>query len=135
MTTSVVISGSGLWKPAHSISNEELVHAYNAYAEQFNQQHLKEFEEGKLKPKPLSSAEFIEKASGIKSRYVYVKDGVLDIDRSIIWKCKAYFQGGLKGILVIGIVFSRWKISHKGFKDIIQISQFVELAFFFLIEN
>jgi beta-ketodecanoyl-[acyl-carrier-protein] synthase len=81
MTPSVVISGSGLWKPAHSISNEELVVAYNAYAEQFNQQHLKEIEEGELKPKPLSSAEFIEKASGIKSRYIYVKDGVLDIDR------------------------------------------------------
>jgi beta-ketodecanoyl-[acyl-carrier-protein] synthase len=81
MTPSVVISGSGLWKPAHSISNEELVVAYNAYAKQFNQQHLKEIEEGELKPKPLSSAEFIEKASGIKSRYIYVKEGVLDIDR------------------------------------------------------
>jgi beta-ketodecanoyl-[acyl-carrier-protein] synthase len=81
MTPSVVISGSGLWKPAHSISNEELVVAYNAYAEQFNQQHLKEIEKGELAPKPLSSAEFIEKASGIKSRYIYVKEGVLDIDR------------------------------------------------------
>jgi beta-ketodecanoyl-[acyl-carrier-protein] synthase len=81
MIPSVVISGSGLWKPAYSISNEELVEAYNAYAEQFNQQHLKEIEESELKPKPLSSAEFIEKASGIKSRYVYVKDGILDIDR------------------------------------------------------
>jgi beta-ketodecanoyl-[acyl-carrier-protein] synthase len=81
MTTPVVISGSGLWKPAQSISNEELVTAYNNYAAQFNQQHLKAIEQGELEPKPLSSAEFIEKASGIKSRYVYVKDGVLDIDR------------------------------------------------------
>lgn len=81
MTSSVVISGSGLWKPDHSISNEELVIAYNAYAEQFNQQHKLAIEQGELKPKPLSSAEFIEKASGIKSRYVYVKDGILDIDR------------------------------------------------------
>ena len=81
MTSSVVISGSGLWKPTHSISNEELVAAYNAYAEQFNLQHLKAIELGEIKPKPLSSAEFIEKASGIKSRYIYVKDGVLDIDR------------------------------------------------------
>jgi beta-ketodecanoyl-[acyl-carrier-protein] synthase len=81
MTPCVVISGSGLWKPAHSISNEELVVAYNAYAEQFNQQHLEAIELGELKSKPLSSAEFIEKASGIKSRYVYVKDGVLDINR------------------------------------------------------
>jgi beta-ketodecanoyl-[acyl-carrier-protein] synthase len=81
MVSSVVISGSGLWKPDHSISNEELVAAYNAYAEQFNHQHLKEIELGELEPKPLSSAEFIEKASGIKSRYVYVKEGILDIDR------------------------------------------------------
>jgi beta-ketodecanoyl-[acyl-carrier-protein] synthase len=81
MVSSVVISGSGLWKPDHSISNEELVAAYNAYAEQFNHQHLKEIELGELEPKPLSSAEFVEKASGIKSRYVYVKEGILDIDR------------------------------------------------------
>jgi beta-ketodecanoyl-[acyl-carrier-protein] synthase len=81
MTSSVVISGSGLWKPDHSISNEELVDAYNAYAEQFNQQNLKTIEQGEIKPKPMSSAEFIEKASGIKSRYVYIKEGVLDIDR------------------------------------------------------
>ena len=81
MTPSVVISGSGLWKPAHSISNEELVTAYNAYAVQFNQEHLTAIEQGELSSKPLSSAEFIEKASGIKSRYVYIKEGVLDIDR------------------------------------------------------
>ena len=81
MTSSVVISGSGLWKPNHSISNEELVNAFNAHAEQFNHQHQKAIEQGELKSKPLSSAEFIEKASGIKSRYVYMKEGVLDIDR------------------------------------------------------
>ncbi|WP_299077372.1 beta-ketoacyl-ACP synthase III [uncultured Paraglaciecola sp.] len=81
MTPSVVISGSGLWKPDHSISNEELVEAYNAYAEQFNQQNQQAIEQGECASKPLSSAEFIEKASGIKSRYIYIKDGVLDINR------------------------------------------------------
>lgn len=81
MTSTVVISGSGLWKPAHSISNEELVTAYNAYATRFNQQHEIAIENAELDSKPLSSAEFIEKASGIKSRHVYVKDGILDIDR------------------------------------------------------
>jgi beta-ketodecanoyl-[acyl-carrier-protein] synthase len=81
MASSVVISGSGLWKPAHSVSNEELVEAYNAYAIQFNQQHLSAIEQGELKAKPLSSAEFIEKASGIKSRHVYIKEGILDINR------------------------------------------------------
>lgn len=81
MTSSVVISGCGLWKPAHSVSNEELVTAYNAYSVQFNQQNRQAIEQGELTEKPLSSAEFIEKASGIKSRYVYVKDGILDINR------------------------------------------------------
>lgn len=81
MTSSVVISGSGLWKPVNSISNEELVVAYNAYATQFNQQNSLAIEREELTEKPLSSAQFIEKASGIKSRYVYVKEGVLDIDR------------------------------------------------------
>jgi beta-ketodecanoyl-[acyl-carrier-protein] synthase len=81
MTSSVVISGCGLWKPAHSVSNEELVTAYNAYSVQFNQQNKQAIENGEVAEKPLSSAEFIEKASGIKSRYVYVKDGILDINR------------------------------------------------------
>lgn len=81
MTNSVVISGSGLWNPPHSISNEELVDAYNAYATQFNQQNADEIESGSVTAKPLSSAEFIQKASGIRSRYCYMKDGVLDINR------------------------------------------------------
>lgn len=81
MTNSVVISGSGLWNPPHSISNEELVEAYNAYAQQFNAQNGDAIEAGTLSAKPLSSAEFIQKASGIRSRYCYIKDGVLDINR------------------------------------------------------
>ncbi|MCV2886112.1 beta-ketoacyl-ACP synthase III [Aestuariibacter sp. AA17] len=81
MTKKVVISGSGLWKPEHAISNEELVAAYNAYAESFNRQHEQDILSGEVAEKPFSSAEFIEKASGIKSRYVYVKEGVLDIER------------------------------------------------------
>jgi len=81
MTTSVVISGSGLWTPPHSISNEELVTAYNAYAEQYNAANQAAIDSGSLSAKPLSSAEFIEKASGIRSRYTYIKDGILDINR------------------------------------------------------
>lgn len=81
MTKQVVISGSGLWTPEHSISNEELVDSYNAYAERFNKEHAKAIEAGEIDAKPLSSADFVEKASGIKSRHVYVKEGVLEIDR------------------------------------------------------
>ncbi|MBQ74060.1 MAG: beta-ketoacyl-ACP synthase III [Gammaproteobacteria bacterium] len=81
MTRKPVLSGSGLWKPQHVITNEELVVAYNAYAEKFNQENSKEIENGKIEAKALSSAEFIEKASGIKARYAYIKDGILDVDR------------------------------------------------------
>ncbi|GAA5317453.1 MAG: beta-ketoacyl-ACP synthase III [Candidatus Pelagadaptatus aseana] len=77
----VVISGLGLWTPEHSISNEELVESYNAYAEKYNAENATSIEAGDLTAKPLSTAAFIEKASGIKSRYVYIKDGILDPDR------------------------------------------------------
>ncbi len=76
----VVISGAGLWRPEHRISNEELVASYNAWAEAYNRRHADAIAAG-LEPKPYSSADFIEKASGIKSRYAYVKDGILDIER------------------------------------------------------
>jgi beta-ketodecanoyl-[acyl-carrier-protein] synthase len=81
MSKQVVISGSGLWTPPNSVSNEELVESYNAHADQYNEQNKKAIEAGELSEKPHSSASFIEKASGIKSRYVYVKDGILDINR------------------------------------------------------
>ncbi|MFW2373465.1 MAG: beta-ketoacyl-ACP synthase III [Gammaproteobacteria bacterium] len=77
----IVISGTGLWTPEHAVSNEELVTAYNGYAEKFNADHASEIETGDMEAKPLSSAEFIAKASGIKSRYVFQKEGILDINR------------------------------------------------------
>ena len=81
MTPNVVLSGTGLFTPEHSISNQELIASYNAYADKFNQENAAEIEAGTLAAKPHSSAEFVEKASGIKSRYIYEKNGVLDIDR------------------------------------------------------
>ncbi len=77
----IVISGSGLWTPEHRITNEELVESYNAFAEKYNAENALQIEAGDLEAKPSSTAEFIEKASGIKSRYVYVKEGILDPDR------------------------------------------------------
>lgn len=77
----VVISGSGLWKPEESITNEELVDSYNRYATRFNQLNADQIACGNLLELPLSSADFIEKASGIKQRYAYRKEGILDIDR------------------------------------------------------
>ena len=81
MKNNIVISGAGLWNPEHTISNEELVESYNAYAALYNERHTAEIEAGELIAKPFSSAEFIEKASGIKSRFAFVKEGILDPER------------------------------------------------------
>ena len=77
----IVISGTGLWTPPEAISNAELVDAYNAHAELYNRKHEAEIEAGELAAKPLSSAEFIEKASGIQSRFVVSREGILDPER------------------------------------------------------
>ena len=81
MNQSVVISGVGVWNPPHIITNEELVDSYNAYAEKFNSDNANDIATGDATEMPLSSAPFIQKASGIKQRYIYIKDGALDIDR------------------------------------------------------
>ena len=75
-----VISSTGLWTPENSISNTELVAAYNQYADNWNEKHADQIEGGSLEAKTHSSAEFIEKASGIKSRFVISKDPILDPD-------------------------------------------------------
>nr|WP_249684334.1 beta-ketoacyl-ACP synthase III [Pseudomonas sp. RC2C2] len=77
----VVISGTGLYTPANSISNEELVESFNAYVQQFNRDNAAAIERGEVQALAESSAAFIEKASGIKSRFVMDKDGILDPQR------------------------------------------------------
>ncbi|WP_306016000.1 beta-ketoacyl-ACP synthase III [Oceanicaulis sp. MMSF_3324] len=79
--TAAVIRSTGLWTPANSISNEELVESFNAYVAQYNEEHAAAIEAGELEPLSPSSAEFVEKASGIKSRFVIDKAGVLDTKR------------------------------------------------------
>jgi len=76
-----VISATGLYTPPHSISNEELVESFNTYVENFNTEHSAEIEAGKVEALEPSSTAFIEKASGIKSRYVMDKEGILDPTR------------------------------------------------------
>ncbi|SFL76172.1 beta-ketoacyl-ACP synthase III [Rugamonas rubra] len=78
-----VISGTGLYTPTQSISNEELVASFNAYAEQFNADNAAAIEAGSVTALELSSVGFIEKASGIKSRYVMEKAGILDPSRMV----------------------------------------------------
>ncbi|MEH6472846.1 MAG: beta-ketoacyl-ACP synthase III [Halopseudomonas sp.] len=74
----VIISGSGLYTPPHSISNDELVIAFNQYVDLFNTQHQQQIDAGTVTPLEHSSSEFITKASGINSRYVMDKEGILD---------------------------------------------------------
>jgi beta-ketodecanoyl-[acyl-carrier-protein] synthase len=81
MPPAVVISGSGLWTPEHIITNDELVASYNEWAKRYNARHAQAIAAGELDPKPPGSVEFIEKASGIKQRYAYIKDGILDPQR------------------------------------------------------
>jgi beta-ketodecanoyl-[acyl-carrier-protein] synthase len=78
--TNPVISATGLWTPSQSVSNEELVASYNAWADKYNAAHTADIEAGIIVAKTHSSVEFIEKASGIKSRFVIDKAGVIDPD-------------------------------------------------------
>jgi beta-ketodecanoyl-[acyl-carrier-protein] synthase len=77
----VVISGTGLYTPPNSISNEELVASFNAYVQAFNAENAAAIERGEIEALAESSVAFIEKASGIKSRFVVDKDGILDPKR------------------------------------------------------
>lgn len=67
----VAITGSGVFTPSQIITNDELVVAFNAYADRMNAA-------GADPQIPQSSADFIKSASGIEQRYVLDKSGVLD---------------------------------------------------------
>lgn len=78
--TAIAISGTGLYTPPYSISNEELVASFNAYVKRYNASHATEIAAGKRPALAESSTEFVVKASGIKSRFVVEKDHILDPD-------------------------------------------------------
>jgi len=78
LAVNAVISGTGLYTPEASISNDELVEAFNRYVDIFNQQHHNDIADGHVEALQHSSSEFIVKASGIHARYVMDKTGLLD---------------------------------------------------------
>ncbi len=78
---SIVITGTGLAHPPHSISNAELVASLTEAVTIWNAAHATEIEAGTLTARAAPDEEFIVKASGIKSRYVIEKEGVLDPQR------------------------------------------------------
>lgn len=77
----VAISSTGLFIPPETISNQELVNAFNQFADLNNARHAEAIAAGTHAPIPQSSVEFIEKASGIRQRYVMEKTGILDPHR------------------------------------------------------
>lgn len=72
------ITGTGLFTPTESISNDELVQSFNTYVQNYNAKNAAAIEKGECEALQESSSAFIEKASGIKSRYVMNKAGILD---------------------------------------------------------
>lgn len=78
--TDAVIAATGLYTPPFSLSNAELVETFNAYVERFNAANARAIAAGEIEALTGSSVEFIEKASGIKSRYVVDKSGLVDPD-------------------------------------------------------
>lgn len=75
---SAAITGTGVFTPEHTITNDELVVAFNAHADLFNTENTEAIAAGTLDAKPQSSSDFILAASGIERRYVLDKSGVLD---------------------------------------------------------
>ena len=73
-----VIAATGLYTPPLSVSNAELVETFNAYVAAFNAEHAGAIAAGDVQALTPSSVEFIEKASGIKSRHVVDKAGIVD---------------------------------------------------------
>ncbi|MDV4145939.1 beta-ketoacyl-ACP synthase III [Shimia sp. FJ5] len=72
------ITGTGVFTPEQVITNDELVVAFNAYADRMNAKNAEAIAAGEMAPMEHSSSEFIFKASGIEQRYVIDKSGVLD---------------------------------------------------------
>jgi len=74
----VAITGTGIFTPDETITNAELVASYNEYATRWNEANADAITSGESTAIPMSSEEFIVKASGIERRYVMDKAGVLD---------------------------------------------------------
>ncbi|MBV1927060.1 MAG: beta-ketoacyl-ACP synthase III, partial [Rhodobacteraceae bacterium] len=80
MTYTAAITGTGVFTPNLTITNAELVTAFNAYADKFNIENADAIATGEVAALSHSSEEFIYKSSGIENRYVIDKSGILDPD-------------------------------------------------------
>ena len=76
----LALTGTGLFTPEQSITNDELVASFNEFVRRHNASNEAAIAAGTVSALAPSSTEFIVKASGIKARYVVDKAGVLDPD-------------------------------------------------------
>jgi beta-ketodecanoyl-[acyl-carrier-protein] synthase len=81
LMTRAVITGTGLYTPPHSITNDELVASFNAYVAAHNRRNAEAIARGELAALEESSSAFVVKASGIERRYVVDREGILDPER------------------------------------------------------
>ncbi len=81
ITTGTAITGSGVWHPEHAFTNEALCLAFNEFVRRDNAKNADAIAAGTREALKESSPEFIEKASGIKQRYVQDASGLSDPDR------------------------------------------------------
>lgn len=109
----VAISRTGLYIPPEVITNEELVASFNSYADQENAAHAAEIAAGTRQSIPQSSVEFVEKASGIKRRYVMEKSGVLDPKR-MRPRLKARLDSEISLMAEIGVAAARDALARAG---------------------
>jgi beta-ketodecanoyl-[acyl-carrier-protein] synthase len=115
----IAISGTGLYTPPESISNTELVRAYNEYVRHYNAAHHEAIEAGAMHALLKSSDEFIVKASGIRKRHVLTRHGVLDPEIMCpLMPERANDQLSISAEIGIGAAQEALKAANRGPKDI-----------------
>ena len=107
----VQISGTGLFTPKESISNEELVNSFNKFVDEYNESNKESIQKSEISALEKSNADFIEKASGVKSRYVQDKSGILDTS-FMRPKLRERSENELSNLAEIGSIAARDAISN-----------------------
>ena len=110
----IYITGTGFWIPEDGLTtNDEVVNSYNTYVDNYNSENAEAISAGSLEALAPSSSEFIEKASGIKTRYLYDKDNCLDPNR-MKPRTRAELPDNTSILAEIGIESAKKAIANAG---------------------
>lgn len=77
----VVLTGTGLFTPGGSVTNDELVESLTIATLRWNEEHAAEIARGERTAREVPTSKFIVRASGVGHRYLVDRDGVLDPTR------------------------------------------------------